>query len=352
MPRTTILEEEALCGRFPAAPPSDDRRKPMKKFLFLLFGVLMFAACGGEDVTDSATQQVTYEPTATSAPATEMPQEAEEAAENETDTQTDEAVADSYPNAIVSLSPTATEMLFAIGAGDQVIAVDNYSYYPPQAPVVDDLSGFSPNVEAIAAFEPDLVVLSNPTIQEELELLGIDVFVAAAAVDLEDVYTQISELGDATGNANGASIVVDQMREQIGEIVAAIDMPDEPLTYFHELDPTLYSVTSSTFIGQIYSMAGVENIADAADGAATSQYPQLTQEFILESDPDIIFFADAQCCSQTVATISERPGWSELTAVRNQHVFEMDADIASRWGPRLVQFLETVLSALKTVAGS
>ena len=352
MPRTTILEEEALCGRFPAAPPSDDRRKPMKKFLFLLFGVLMFAACGGEDVTDSATQQVTYEPTATSAPATEMPQEAEEAAENEADAQTDEAVADSYPNAIVSLSPTATEMLFAIGAGDQVIAVDNYSYYPPQAPVVDDLSGFSPNVEAIAAFEPDLVVLSNPTIQEELELLGIDVFVAAAAVDLEDVYTQISELGDATGNANGASIVVDQMREQIGEIVAAIDMPDEPLTYFHELDPTLYSVTSSTFIGQIYSMAGVENIADAADGAGTSQYPQLTQEFILESDPDIIFFADAQCCSQTVATISERPGWSELTAVRNQHVFEMDADIASRWGPRLVQFLETVLSALKTVAGS
>ena len=324
----------------------------MKKFLFLLFGVLMFAACGGEDVTDSATQQVTYEPTATSAPATEMPQEAEEAAENEADAQTDEAVADSYPNAIVSLSPTATEMLFAIGAGDQVIAVDNYSYYPPQAPVVDDLSGFSPNVEAIAAFEPDLVVLSNPTIQEELELLGIDVFVAAAAVDLEDVYTQISELGDATGNANGASILVDQMREQIGEIVAAIDMPDEPLTYFHELDPTLYSVTSSTFIGQIYSMAGVENIADAADGAGTSQYPQLTQEFILESDPDIIFFADAQCCSQTVATISERPGWSELTAVRNQHVFEMDADIASRWGPRLVQFLETVLSALKTVAGS
>ena len=90
----------------------------MKKFLLLLFGVLMFAACGGEDVTDSATQQVTYEPTATSAPATEMPQEAEEAAENEADTQTDEAVADSYPNAIVSLSPTATEMLFAIGAGD------------------------------------------------------------------------------------------------------------------------------------------------------------------------------------------------------------------------------------------
>ena len=109
--------------------------------------------CGGEDATDSATQQVTYEPAATSAPATEMPQEAEEVIENEADTQSDEAVADRLSQLrLFLLSPTATEMLFAIGAGDQVIAVDNYSYYPPQAPVVDDLSGFSPNVEAIAAF--------------------------------------------------------------------------------------------------------------------------------------------------------------------------------------------------------
>ena len=357
MPRTTILEEEALCGRFPAAPPSDDRRNLVKKFLFLVFGLLIFVSCGSDDVADSANEQITYEPTATSSLATEIPEEAEESAEAEESVESDAdaqpgvTVVDNYPRAIVSLSPTATEMLFAIGAGDQVIAVDNYSYYPPEAPVVGDLSGFSPNVEAIAAFQPDLVLLSNPTIQEELELLGINVFVASSAVDLDEVYSQIAEIGDITGNSDGASVLVAQMKEQIEAIVASIDVPAEPLTYFHELDPTLYSVTSSTFIGQIYSMAGVENIADAADGAGTSQYPQLTQEFILESDPDIIFFADAQCCSQTVATISERPGWSELTAVRNQHVFEMNADIASRWGPRLVQFLDTVLSALKTVAG-
>ena len=351
MPRTTILEEEALCGRFPAAPPSDDRRNLMRKFLFLVFGLLIFVSCGSDNVADSANEQITYEPTATSSLATEIPEEAEESAESDADAQPDVTVVDNYPKAIVSLSPTATEMLFAIGAGDQVIAVDNYSYYPPEAPVVGDLSGFSPNVEAIAAFQPDLVLLSNPTIQEELELLGINVFVASSAVDLDEVYSQIAEIGDITGNSDGASVLVAQMKEQIEAIVASIDVPAEPLTYFHELDPMLYSVTSSTFIGQIYSMAGVENIADAADGAGTSQYPQLTQEFILESDPDIIFFADAQCCSQTVATISERPGWSELTAVRNQHVFEMNADIASRWGPRLVQFLDTVLSALKTVAG-
>ena len=322
----------------------------MKKYLFLVLGLLMLAACGSDNATDSTNQQVTDEPAATSAPATEVPQEAEEVIENEADAQSDEAVAEDYPTAIVSLSPTATEMLFAIGAGEQVIAVDNYSYFPPEATVVDDLSGFNPNVEAIALFEPDLVVLSNPTIQEELELLGIDVFVASAAVDLDEVYSQIAEIGDLTGNSDGASALVAQMKEQIAGIVAAIDVPAEPLTYFHELDPTLYSVTSSTFIGQIYAMAGVENIADAADEGGTLSYPQLTQEFILEADPDIIFFADAQCCSQTVESISERPGWSELTAVRNQHVFEMNADIASRWGPRLVQFLETVRSALQTVA--
>ena len=200
----------------------------MKKYLFLVLGLLMLAACGSDNATDSTNQQVTDEPAATSAPATEVPQEAEEVIENEADAQSDEAVAEDYPTAIVSLSPTATEMLFAIGAGEQVIAVDNYSYFPPEAPVVDDLSGFNPNVEAIALFEPDLVVLSNPTIQEELELLGIDVFVASAAVDLDEVYSQIAEIGDLTGNSDGASALVAQMKEQIAGIVAAIDVPAEP----------------------------------------------------------------------------------------------------------------------------
>ena len=329
---------------------------PMKKILFLFFGLLMFAACGTNDSTDSATQQATFEPTATSSLATEVPDESGQTAEPDeteealTDTETDEALAESYPRAIVSLSPTATEMLFAIGAGPQVIAVDNYSYYPPEAPVVEDLSGWNPNVEAIASFEPDLVVLSDSGIQEELELLGIDVYVASAATDLDGVYNQISEIGAITGNTESASGVIAQMKEQIGQIVAAIEMPSETLTYYHELDDTLYSVTSSTFIGQIYAMTGLENIADPADEDGTSWgYPQLNEEFILEADPDIIFYADAECCAQTKDTISARPGWSALSAVRNGNIFEMDNDISSRWGPRLVEFLQIVSSAVATV---
>ena len=353
MPRTTILEEEALCGRFPAAPPSDDRRNPMKKCLSIVFGLLILAACGSDTPADPSTQQVTYEPTATSVPAAEVPEdlaEAEESAESDSETQADESVVEIYPKAIVSLSPTATEMLFAVGAGGQVIAVDDYSYYPPEAPVVEGLSGWNPNVEAIASFEPDLVVLSDSGVQEELQLLGIEVFVAPAALDLDDVYEQMLALGDLTGNAGIADEAVLAMQAAIQEIIAEIKMANEPLTYFHELDDTLYSVTSSTFIGQIYAMTGLVNIADPADedGSAWG-YPQLSEEFILQADPDIIFYADGKCCAQSVSSISARPGWSELSAVRNGNIFEVDSDISSRWGPRLVDFLETVSDAVATV---
>ena len=323
----------------------------MRKTAILVSALLLLVSCGSDN--EQLTQAVTYEPATTDVVVTETPGEETSASVETNEPQEEKAVVpDSAdrPVAIVSMSPTATEMLFAIGAGGQVIAVDNYSYWPPEAPVVDDLSGWNPNVEAIASFEPDLVVLSDSGIQEELELLGIDVYVASAAVDLDGVYSQISEIGAITGNAEQASSVIAEMKDQIGQIVAAIEMPSEPLTYYHELDDTLYSVTSSTFIGQIYAMTGLENIADPADEDGTSWgYPQLSEEFILEADPDIIFFADAECCAQTKDTISARSGWSALSAVRNGNIFEMNNDISSRWGPRLVEFLEIVSSAVATV---
>tara|TARA_B100000676_G_scaffold65819_1_gene65609 strand:- start:112 stop:846 length:735 start_codon:yes stop_codon:yes gene_type:complete len=242
-------------------------------------------------------------------------------------------------------------MLFAIGAGDQVGAVDSYSYWPPDAPVKEDLSGWNPNVEAVAAFQPDLVILSDAGIQEELELLGIQVRVAPAAVDLEDVYEQMFELGEYTCNRMGALSAVTLMRNEISALLESVDGMAEGLTYYHELDDTLYSVTGATFIGKIYSLVGLTNIADRV-GAEQSAggYPQLTEEFVLDSDPDIIFFADAKCCGQSVETISARPGWSELKAVRDGRVYEMDADISSRWGPRLVDFLRVVTSAIVLTA--
>ena len=322
----------------------------MKRTTAVVLGLLLTASCSGNASSGLNEPGATYEPQSSFNLVSESPTPAVTLAKDRSDSTKDEVTQSAkidYPVTIVSLSPTATEMLFVIGAGEQVVAVDNYSDFPPQAPVVEELSGWNPNVEAIASYQPDLVILSDSGIQEELELLGIEVFVAPAATDLEDVYRQMLELGVLTGKYDAATLVVAYMREQIGEILASIEQPDQPLSYYHELDDTLYSVTSSTFVGYIYSLAGLINIADPADSDGSSWgYPQLTQEFVLESDPDIIFFADAECCGQSIETIASRPGWSELKAVRNGNVIEINNDVSSRWGPRLVDFLATVSAAV------
>jgi iron complex transport system substrate-binding protein len=253
------------------------------------------------------------------------------------------------PERIVSLSPTSTEMLFAIGAGDQVEAVDDQSNYPADAPATD-LSGFEPNVEAIASYEPDLVVFSTEPgdLGAALAGLGIPALVQPAATTLDDVYEQIDELGVATGNASKAKDVVEGMRTEIDSITGSIEQPSKPVTFYHELDDTFYSVTSSTFIGQLYSLVGLRNIADKAKGAGGG-YPQLSAEYILSADPDLIFLADTKCCGQSRQTVAKRPGWDRIAAVKNGGVIPLDDDIASRWGPRVVEYLRQIAGAVAHV---
>lgn len=256
---------------------------------------------------------------------------------------------DERPERIVSLSPTATEMLFAIGAGDQVVAVDDQSNHPPDAPMTE-LSGFEPNVEAIASYEPDLVVYSTEPgdLGATLEGLGITTMLLPAASTLEDVYDEVEQLGLATGNVDESADLVDDMRAEIDSIVASIETPERPLTFYHELDDTYYSVTSSTFIGQLYELVGLRNIADEA-GDAGGGYPQLSAEYIIRADPDLIFLADTKCCGQTARTVADRPGWREITAVRDGNVVPLDDDVASRWGPRVVEYLRAIAAAVAEV---
>jgi iron complex transport system substrate-binding protein len=256
---------------------------------------------------------------------------------------------DERPERIISLSPTATEMLFAIGADDQVIAVDDQSNFPPDAPTTD-LSGFEPNVEAIASYEPDLVVYSTEPgdLGSTLEGLGITTMLLPAATMLDDAYEQLEQLGRATGNAETATAVVDDMRTEVDSIVSSVEMPQPPLTFYHELDDTYYSVTSKTFIGQLYGLVGLENIADAADDGGGG-YPQLSAEYVIRADPDLIFLADTKCCGQSQATVAERPGWNSITAVRRRDVVPLDDDVASRWGPRIVEYLRTIADAVSDV---
>jgi iron complex transport system substrate-binding protein len=258
---------------------------------------------------------------------------------------------DSKPVAIISLSSTATEMLFAMNAGPQVIAVDDQSNFPADAPMTD-LSGYEPNIEAIAAKSPDLVIVANktPEIVDGLGALDIAVVVMPAAVTLDDVYAQIEQLGAITGNLADSVALSSAMQSDIDALISSIPKRAEPLTFFHELDDTLYSATSATFIGQMYTLAGLTNIADAADpDGANGGYPQLSAEYLATSNPDLIFLADTKCCQQNAASVAARPGFSELAAVKNGNVIELDDDVASRWGPRVIDLLQAIVDATAKV---
>jgi iron complex transport system substrate-binding protein len=246
------------------------------------------------------------------------------------------------PRRIVSLSPTATEMLYAIGAGKQVVAVDDQSNFPASAPITK-LSGMQPNVEAIAGYSPDLVVTAEDTggLVKGLAAVRVPTLLEAAAKDLNDSYSQIRQLGSATGHGAEASELVSRMRSDVASIVASAGKNAKPLTVYHELDDTFYSATSRTFIGHLYILLGLSNIADRASGAAPD-YPQLSAEFIISSSPDLIVLADSRCCHQSLQTVGARPGWRSISAVKNQQVVGVDDDVASRWGPRVVDFLRQI----------
>jgi iron complex transport system substrate-binding protein len=251
------------------------------------------------------------------------------------------------PSRIVSLSATSTEILFAIGAGRQVVAVDDNSNFPADVPKTK-LSAYEPNIEAIAGYRPDLVVFSTDVKQlnASLKALPVNAIQHDAAVSLDDTYTQIRQLGQATGHVGEADTLIARMRSDIKRIVEHAPTFTGSLTYYHELESTFFSVTSNTFIGKVYAMLGLRNIADVADKQKTG-YPQLSPEYIIQSNPDLIFLADTKCCAQSAATVAKRPGWDKIAAVKTGGVVALDDDIASRWGPRIVDFLQAVSDALE-----
>jgi iron complex transport system substrate-binding protein len=259
----------------------------------------------------------------------------------------------SRPTAIISLSPTATEMLYAIGAGSQVKAVDSDSDYPPQAPKTK-LSALTPNVEAIVGYKPDLVIVTSDSasLVKQLAAFKIPVLELPAAAKLADVYAQFDELGQATGHVTQAAQEDTSLRGQLSRITAAAPRHTAPASYYYELDQTYYSVTSATFIGQLLSLLGLKSIADQAKGAAAAGgYPQLSAEYVIKANPDYIILADTICCHQSAATVAARAGWSGLSAVKDGHVIALNDDIASRWGPRITDLLRTVETGIAKGAG-
>ena len=316
----------------------------MRRTALLVALVLAVGACstaGSGDTTTSQASATTVVDTTTTL--------------NTTTTQSDgfpvsvtdgsgEVTIESEPQSIVSLSSTATEMLFAIDAGDQVVAVDEFSVYPEEAPVTD-LSGFTPDLEAILEYEPDLVVISYDPgeLVSGLSAVGVPTLLLSTAGSLDDSYAQIEALGAATGHVGEAAEVVSQMQVDIDRVLAATTVPPG-LSFYHEVDSTLYSASSASFIGQVYALLGMENIADEADPDGLG-FPQLASEYVVSADPDLIFLADSSM-GVTPESLADRPGWADMTAVQGGVVTVLDEYLASNWGPRVVELLQSIADAV------
>ena len=327
--RPTLLSPAIFGGRTMSINSIRQFRGVTRRtFLAVGASALLFAACGTSD--QSAANTV-----------------ADTVAEVSTDT----AVPEVSTNKIVSLSATATEMLYAIGAEDQLVAVDNYSNYPEAAASIENkIDASQPSAEAIAALDATVVLLAyDPgNLQTQLEALGITVWTGAAATSFDDSYKQITELGELTGKSAEAEALVASMKADIETAVSSMELPDAPISYFYELDNTYYSVTSNTFVGQIMSQFKLQNIADLAE--AGNDYPQLSQEAIISANPQLIFLADTKCCQQDAKSVTARPGWNKIDAVTNGNVVELDDDVASRWGPRVVDLVKQVAAAVAKFA--
>lgn len=317
--------------------------------LLLVLGVAV--GCGSEtDTVDDATEagEETVDSVEDGAAEADeaMADDSDDAEAPEDDDAEDPAAAqatEDVPTRIVSLSPTATEMLYAIGAGEQVVAVDLFSNYPSEAPE-GTLDGFVPELEAIVATEPELVVTQGlpADIEAGLTDLGVTVLTQPPAADLEGVYAQIADLGIATGQIDGAAETNAEIRNGVESVLAGLPERDEPLTVFHEIDESFYTATSDTFIGEVYTAMGLENIADAHDDG--TGFPLIDGETIIAANPDVIVYTTQ--APYDAEAIAARPGWDSLSAVANERIIEVDADIASRWGPRIVEFMEAIAASV------
>ncbi|MBB3051916.1 iron complex transport system substrate-binding protein [Prauserella isguenensis] len=328
--------------RGPAAPPrpeprahdahatgqSGHRRLVRLLALLPLLGVLALAGCaqraddsgGGEAGTGFP---VTVEPAG--APAVTL---------------------DEQPQRIVSLIPSVTETLYEVGAGEQVVAVDEMSTHPSEAPRTE-MSGIDPDPQQIASHDPDLVVVGSDAegkLASALKKTGVPTLVLPAPKTLQDAYAQFALVGKATGHADEGRRLARETEQAITDL--ADSAPDKDLSYYHEVDPTYYTITSATFLGEVYDLFGLRNIADQGDPNAMGGYPQLSAEKIVEADPDLVFLADTKCCGQNADTVAKRPGWNTMTAVEKGRVYPLDDDIASRWSPRLVEFVRVVADAV------
>ena len=343
-------------------------KTPLTKTIILLWlTIFLFAACSSPAaiITEVVETPVT-EPTNTSEPE---PTQAEPTAVEPTTAATDtpvpeievepliftdgldrEVMLDKPAQKIVSMAPSNTEILFAIGAGEQVIGRDEFSDYPAQAASLPSVGGgFGDyNLEAIVDLEPDLVLtaeINTPEQVKSLEDLGMTVYFLKNPTSIDEMYENLLTVAEMTGHLEETEQLVEDLRRRVSKIESLVENVEEQPTAFYELDATdpsaPWTAGSGTFIDTLISMAGGENIASDMEG----QYLQISIEELLVRDPQVILLGDA-AYGITPESLSERTGWKNMSAVADNRIFTFDDNLVSRPGPRLVDGLEELAKIL------
>lgn len=249
---------------------------------------------------------------------------------------------------IVSLSPAATEALFAVGCGQKLVLRDAWSDWPPEAKTVAEVAGFSPSAEAILAARPDLVLVHFPSASLRQALDGAHIrWLAFAPQTLDDVARSLQDVGEACGESAAGAAAAATLREEVAQVRKLVAQQPHP-NVFYEMDASdpnkPYTVASGSFGHDLLTAAGAHNVF----GAASVPWLQVTTEAVLAADPDVIVLADsdAELQPQTAAMVAARPGWQTLRAVRSNSIVAVPGQLLGRPGPRIGQGLRLLAAAL------
>ncbi len=247
------------------------------------------------------------------------------------------------PRRIVSISASNTEILYALGLEDSVVGVDQYSDYPPTVEEKPRVGGYArPDLEKIVVLEPDLILgtgIHVKTTLPELERRGLATMIVDPR-DLNSVLEKIRLIGSMTARDREAEALVGRLRARI-EAVEARVRDATPVRVFYELSPQLHTAGPGSFVDDLIRRVGGTNIA----AGAGKEWPQLDQEVIFLANPEVILLAD-HAAGESPERVAARPGWNQISAVRNGRVVALDPDVCNRAGPRLVDGLEMIARTL------
>jgi len=324
-----IQKDSAVLARFPLS------RLLTLGLLILAATALIAAACSDDD-DDSASQAQSDQTVGSTADAA-FPFTFTDSADVEVTLQ-------APARRIVSYSPGATEILFAIGAGDQVIAADEFSDFPAATKALERVAYSDPDPERALTLDPDFLIMTSRQVEQapQFRRAGLNVALLLEPESLDGVIENIRLLGRVTGNVDQANALADDMRTRIDAVIATISGSDDAApVVLYELTNDLYTAGPDTFIGGMLTLLGARNVAQGA----TSPFPQLTAEAVIDADPNVVLLTDAEF-GESFETVAARPGWSGVSAVVDQRVFPLDPDLVNRPGPRIVDGFETMAALL------